>query len=116
MPDNGIANIEIGTYTGNGEYGSDNKNSLTFRISPKLVIIRPLYTNATSQCPELAFVWIVGMSIVTTALGSYSGYSNTNNVVSLSDRTLTWYITNSTSSADYQFNKSNTTYIYFTIG
>lgn len=115
MPSGGIADIEIGSYTGSGKYGSSNKNSLTFGHVPKLVIIRPSYTVAAKQNPEYIFVWITGMTVVTAMLGSGAGTSNTNSTVSISGQTITWYCP-SNGSAEYQFNKSDTTYIYFAVG
>lgn len=36
-----VARVAFGTYTGNGKYGSSNKNKLTFSFKPMLVIIVP---------------------------------------------------------------------------
>lgn len=112
---NGVK-IEAGSYTGTGTKGASYPNSLTFDFVPKVVIIRPDYdaSKATSQVPQYIFVWLEGMSVVTSYLGSTAGTSNTNNVVTQNGNTLSWYNAGG-SDAAYQFNTAMA-YRYVALG
>ena len=112
--------IATGKYIGDGTYGQSNPNSITFDFTPKLVIIREGHDgkSITSQLPQLAFMWIYGMNIITPISESPSGSSNINLKCALNEKTLSWYgvYDDNVSIQDYQMNTKNSTYYYFAIG
>lgn len=111
----GFSKIQVGSYTGTGKYGVNNKNSLTFNFEPKCLIIRPSYDDSVSQPYTDTFLWIYEMTIVPLVGGSSA--SNTNNTVILSDKTISWYNNASSSgSSIYQFNQSGTKYCWICLG
>ena len=100
------ARIEVGSYVGTGTYGSSNKNKLTFKFEPKLLIIR----NKVSS-NEMLFLSVVKSGrYVSFSLGS-SGGSYTG-VITLSGNTVSWYAGGEMA----QMNASKTTYNHIAIG
>ncbi len=100
------AQIETGSYTGTGTYGSSNPNSLTFGFAPKMVfVIGGNYkTLGVFSSPVLS------AAVSSTSFGSSSvkGLS-----VSWAGNTVTWY---STSNYSLQLNESGFGYEYVAIG
>ena len=88
--------IAKGTYTGKGDYGSSNKNSLTFPFVPYLVIV--YYSGDELQLMQ--------------GFTRGSGYSNKNITVSWSGKKVSWYSSNS---ASEQYNTAGT-YHYIAFG
>ncbi len=94
-----------GTYTGTGQYGSSNKNTLTFEHPPKIVMIENSETNATGMS---IFIWGVASPLMVTAHGSSQFTFPL--FASYSDNTVSWY----SNSGDYlQLNFSGYTYRYY---
>lgn len=111
-------------YNGDGTYGADNPNSITFDFAPKLVIILcQQYSGGRTQhfFSEGTYQTIVVMDGLTTdyqkgavpfisnAISSNAAYAKK----SEDGKTLTWY---NTANANYQLNYSGTTYCYIAIG
>lgn len=94
----GRAKIETGSYTGTGTYGSANPNSITFSITPKLVLIKGMLTPS-----------ILGGSFFTGTM-----QQNYSQVVSWSGNTMSWY--SNGGNAGYQLNTSGWSYEYCAIG
>lgn len=96
--------IEKGSYIGTGTYGSSSKNSLTFGVEPKLVIIIP--DNMTRA--NLG-IFVLGVAKATTYL-----YGANSEVATLtwSSKNVSWYA----SDAYTQLNYKNKTYHYIAIG
>lgn len=97
----GKAKIEVGTYTGTGTYGEENKNELTFSTLPKFgIIFLAGYTMRMSVDGLYA-------SVILSA-GQSSGSRVIN--VSVSGNTISWY---SNDSALYQMNNPVSYYYIF---
>ena len=93
---------QYGTYTGTGNYGSANSNSLTFSFQPSFLII-----NDGSYC---IFCGVKGALI---GFG-YNGDTIKENT-SWDKNTITWYYSFSVRHAEHQMNSSGETYYYFAI-
>lgn len=109
---------EIGTYVGNGKYGKNNPNSLTFEFAPKVVFILGYYT--TSKTFPNIFtrgVPIIPTDILTTSYAQYMPpYQEDANASAYSKKsedgkTITWY--NSSSGAQLNNNLYQFYYIAF---
>jgi hypothetical protein len=98
----GLGNCRIvtGSYKGNGTYGSDNPNTLSFPGKPLVVIVNPRSSDAYS----------VGLFAVTGSpeLLTYPHYPASWCKMTWLDRGLTWY----SSEAEYQLNRNGATYHY----
>jgi len=102
--------IETGSYVGTGTHGSANPCSITFNGTPVFVLVSGNRNKALFD-----------------PLGMVSGYSSywfdslgavqasTNTHAEMNGKTLSWYNTNSSGAANYQMNKSGTTYYWFAI-
>ena len=111
------ARIAYGEYTGNGKYGEDNPNTLTFDFEPKILIL---------ICSDQYFgdrtmgTWFKGMKLMRCE--EYSGDKErwTINVTDLG-KTIKWYSGYYKEGVDesvfpwYQFNSDNS-YTYIAIG
>lgn len=116
-----IPNIEFGSYTGAGKYGSSNPNSLTFSFAPKYVWITGGFVNAPYWTPRSLYansasslIYVPSMptsySIERYTLGTVSnGYGKR----STDGKTIYWY---NTSNAENQLNYSGGVYHYIAIG
>lgn len=106
--------IAMGTYTGTGSCGSDNKNSLTFNFQPKLVLVM----GGAQSCLFLrGFEAGLGHGCVS---GDADRLIQT---AAWSGNTLTWYVHEAIGDvgsfqlwASHQLNATNTTYHYLAIG
>lgn len=102
---NSKPNIATGNYTGTGLTGVSNPNQLDFSFPPKMVIVisqkaTPLI--AISRWDNTGYIWC-----------SVASYCNVN----WFGNSISWYVTgNSSSSVDFQCNRSGQTYYYFAIG
>ena len=107
----GNCKIAYGTYTGNGNYGSDHPNCLSFDFEPKLVIIQNIAGAATDVSGSNAFD-----KIMVTFVRPLKVYFHVDSVYSNS---ITWS-GNSISWTGYndklQLNESRTTYLYIALG
>ena len=108
--------IATGSYVGDGEYGSEHPNTLTFPFAPKLVIILSEdnnYFGTTGSDPNVYNSWMMAMPGVTkTLLGSYN--SNAENVIQFQGSTMTWWCLEAAPHA--QCNDEGVSYFYFAIG
>lgn len=93
--------IETGNYIGNGTYGSNNPNSLTFEFTPKIWGITIVGTIATSV--NQYFTWGTPVDRL-SAFNMYYTYSG---------NTVSWY---SSQNATDQNNVASTPYYYFALG
>lgn len=101
--------IETGSYVGTGTYGSANPCSLTFDFVPKLVIVSG---QGNSSNYGAGFIYCWGSTKYTLIYGGYGGAHPTC-VVSLADKTMNWYDTNSVND---QCNDSKFVFNYIAIG
>lgn len=100
----GNCKIVYGTYTGNGKYGKDNPNQLTFDGNPLFVIIK----GSTGSSPTLGIQAMRGWNT------AFANSTNSSAVCHLTwgEHSLSWY--NSQSSTD-QFNTSDSVYPYIAL-
>lgn len=100
----GNCKIVYGTYTGNGKYGKDNPNQLTFDGDPLFVIIK----GSTGSSPTLGIQAMRGWNT------AFANSTNSSAVCHLTwgEHSLSWY--NSQSSTD-QFNASGSVYPYIAL-
>ena len=105
--------IVSGSYTGTGTYGSDNKNSLTFDGTPKLLIVSSTVSSAyggSRTYPQLIFVYGESGSIASLITNGSDVFASA--TVSRSGDTVSWY---SADGAAQQLNVSGTKYYYIAI-
>lgn len=105
--------IVSGSYTGTGTYGSDNKNSLTFDGTPKLLIVSSTVSSAyggSHTYPQLIFVYGESGSIASLITSGSEVFASA--TVSRSGNTVSWY---SADAAAQQLNVSGTKYYYIAI-
>jgi len=101
----GNCRIVYGSYAGNGKYGSDNQNSLSFDLPPIFVMVIPDYYVNNTDAVRLNLLKNVPYSI---GCPENSGYLNT---VSWSGNRVQWY----GASSHGQFNSTSYTYYYFAL-
>ena len=98
------AKIETGSYTGTDVFGASDKNSLTFSFQPKVVMIHDGSSGALGAFP---YIWGCPDFVVVYGTNSKVAAPTT-----VSGNTMSWYST----SAQRQYNLSDTTYNYVAIG
>ncbi|MCF2618087.1 hypothetical protein JQM68_12920 [Oscillibacter valericigenes] len=108
----GNCKIAYGTYTGNGNYGSDHPNCLTFPFEPKLVIVQNKSVASAQISGSNSMSW--GMMTAIRPLNGFilDGVSWTLRLT-WSGNSLSWY---NTVNAELQMNKSDNTYLYLALG
>ena len=108
----GNCKIAYGTYTGNGNYGSDHPNCLTFPFDPKLVIVQNKSVASAQISGSNSMSW--GMMTAIRPLNGFilDGVSWTLRLT-WSGNSLSWY---NTINAELQMNKSDNTYLYLALG
>ena len=108
----GNCKIAYGTYTGNGNYGSDHPNCLTFPFEPKLVIVQNKSVASAQISGSNSMSW--GMMTAIRPLNGFilDGVSWTLRLT-WSGNSLSWY---NTINAELQMNKSDNTYLYPAVG
>ena len=107
----GNCKIAYGTYTGNGNYGSDHPNCLTFPFEPKLVIVQNKSVASAQISGSNSMSW--GMMTAIRPLNGFilDGVSWTLRLT-WSGNSLSWY---NTINAELQMNKSDNTYLYLAL-
>ena len=106
----GGVKIAVGSYTGNGAYGSAHPNSLTFTFKPQIIF---LDTQTLSQFNSIPEYYLLLRDAPALAAPGYSGH----NTVTWKDTSVSWYFGKQESSAAaYQFNSKGKTYHYIAIG
>lgn len=108
------AQIDYGSYTGNGQYGSANAVTLTFPFEPKLVIVLSEDKSffGPSGSGNIYSTWLMAINGVTKVYVGY--YSNTEVVVSWGADSISYYATSA--SAGAQCNELNKKYYYIALG
>ena len=108
----GNCKIAYGTYTGNGNYGSDHPNCLTFPFEPKLVIVQNKSVASAQISGSNSMSW--GMMTAIRPLNGFilDGVSWTLRLT-WSGNSLSWY---NTINAELQMNKSDNTHLYLALG
>ena len=96
--------LELGSYVGTGACGEDSPNTLSFGITPRLVLVETSTNNATKSDVQ-QMLCIHGAS----KAGSRC-------LLTWGDKSLSWYYGGSGATAEGQFNKQGTTYHYIAIG
>lgn len=103
----GKANISIGQYTGNGQYGQSHPNILTFKFTPKIIFI-----NAGNQVSgQSSDRFIIPGTISNFYTGGSSAYGTI--ASSIFSTTVSWYSPNNST---FQLNDLNVVYNYIGIG
>lgn len=97
--------VMTGTYTGTGVYGPSGKNSLTFPVTPKFVMIMNAQNGFCGIGNCFSALW--GLSAGPRLW--IAGDQYTNEVAAYSGNTMTWY---ETTYASRQLNESGTVYAY----
>ena len=117
------AKVEAGSYVGTGGYGSDSPNSLTFDMSPKVVIVYTPQRNSAysehSYYQTYVLFLVNGTSVLSYYVNNSSGTGQTTTTLkyNISGNSLTWYLEQvKYNSSKYQLNTSGTTYYYVAIG
>ena len=108
----GNCKIAYGTYTGNGNYGSDHPNCLTFPFEPKLVIVQNKSVASAQISGSNSMSW--GMMTAIRPLNGFilDGVSWTLRLT-WSGNSLSWY---NTVNAELQMNETGSTYLYLALG
>lgn len=105
-----IPHIVFGSYVGTGEYGSANRNSLTFDFTPQYLVFITTspYTYNLSSAPS-AFVLVWGQTTEFFEGNQEQG----ENFVNYSGNSIQWF---ARAAATWQRNSKGTTYRYLAIG
>ena len=103
---NRILGVQSGSYTGTGVYGSSSQNSLTFKFTPKIVIIN----EATNY--NFFAIMIHGSSDSSIFPGTDAG-DPMGIVLTWSGNSVSWY---GYSAAQWQLNRSGEVYNWVAIG
>ena len=105
--------IVSGSYTGTGTYGSDNKNSLTFDGTPKLLVVTAAVSSSyggSKTHSQMIYVSGVRGSIASLITNGSDVFASV--TASGSGKTVSWY---SADGAAQQLNVSGTKYYYIAI-
>ena len=114
----GGAKIETGSYTGTGNYGSSNQNSLSFSFEPKLVFVTGYaQSEKGTSLGYHTFVFVRQAGQQSLAVSHMSGYYTyqLTLIATWGDNSLAWYNSGATNGL-HQFNGSGYTYNYVAIG
>lgn len=103
-----IPHIQIGTYTGTGEYGAEHPNVLTFDFEPKLLVVRTYDMPMWDLTAGDLMIWVKGSGEDTI------DNRNTTRHITLNGNTLSWYVAGTYASAVWQLNAGK--YYYVAIG
>ena len=98
--------VFLGTYTGNGAYGSGSPTGLTFPFQPWFIAI-------FSPDGVYRLLCARGAAKVNT---SPNGHSYGALAVTWGENSVAWHTTSSGSDANYQMNKADSVYSYLVIG
>lgn len=113
---NAMPRIAIGSYVGNGQYGTNKPVSLSFSFSPKLVLVMANDANFTIN--EDVANYVIFLRGVTSFCGCRAS-NETNSAgytVQWGDKTVSWRAVNSSCCPEGQLNVSGKTYHYLAIG
>lgn len=99
-----FATMKASSYTGNGKYGIDNPNKLTFTFKPKIIMF---FDNGTAS---VSVMNVYGLTSEYKKIGIFTTYGVYARII---DDTVEWY---STESADYQHNIDSYGYSYVAFG
>ena len=100
-----------GAYVGNGRWGQDAPNRLSFPFQPKLLIIFEGTSLAEGYPPTM---WLWG---ITVRRPSYTTANQRFVTISYSKNTVSWYVEqNNYANATDQLNAAGTVYGYLALG
>jgi hypothetical protein len=118
----GLVQIASGSYIGNGNYGQNNPNTLTFNFPPKVIMFHGKMRAAKNSAGNYPLFALCDSGSYICSVGDNT---NTYGVMSVSGNTVSWYTTN-TYDANYeeyaslvpcsQMNGEGETYYYVAIG
>lgn len=111
----GAVRIAVGSYVGNGKYGSSNPTSITFPFPPKFVLIR----NDSGYPPSpSSYAWADGIQwTIGASKVSYRGLNRTIYLtVSTSGNTISLTASRDAEYGGDQLNESGRTYYYIAFG
>ena len=96
-----IPKLAVGTYTGDGTYGSEHKNSITFAFAPTMVLIFcPESQNSNALC-------------FSNRNGTAYPFTGNNGIfVQWNGNTISWW---HSGDAYRQFNQANYRYLYLAV-
>lgn len=100
--------MATGSYVGNGAYGPDNPNTLTFEFEPQIVF---LYENGNGSASGTQTVLFRNSTVY-----SYNFGTTRDGSVIFDDKTVTWFAAANYPNAAKQYNESGLTYTYLAIG
>ncbi len=103
-----VIRTAVGSYVGNGQYGSAAPNYLEFAFAPKMVALVINENNSLKS----GTVLIAGQSSSSGIGSSYSGGSCLNLNITWAGNGVSWY----GGDAERQMNKAGSTYFYFALG
>lgn len=106
----GMVQIDNGTYTGTGTYGSSNPNTLTFQFEPKMVFVYRSIDEISSTDSGCSPAIMVNPYNGSAQRSSSSYWSLL--ICTWSDNSVSWYGYD----AATQKNRSSATYVYIAIG
>lgn len=109
----GVSQIVTGTYTGMGNSGANNPNTLTFKFAPRIVWVSGISTHATYKSTTIMMARGSGHE-----RGGFNAIEGFDVVVSWSDDGVTWYAegTDDQKRQISQHNEAGVTYYYTAIG
>lgn len=100
----GNARITWGSYTGTGNYGANNPNTLSFSFKPQVIFLFSTVEPTAYNSIPVYFILMRPLSRMNLAL-------NHDGVVTWGDKSVTWY-----NDEDYQLNRRGVTYYYIALG
>lgn len=104
--------IETGSYTGTGTYGTNNPNRLTFDFEPQIVFIKSSNSLGilVRGYPTVSLNYGYRM-FLDSASGTFGNFVG--EIVTFGTNTVSWY---NTGNSQHQMNESGTGYAYYAIG
>ena len=116
----GGCKIQTGSYVGTGTYGASNPCSLTFDFVPKIYGVVGYVTSSNSPgstegnlvCTVEQLTTTFAKAMVPVASAWSYGYGK----VSADGKTVSWYTTNATNSAQSQNNETGRIYYWYALG
>lgn len=112
----GNCRIATGSYTGDGQCGTDKPVTLTFPFSPQMVVI--MTNGANFIFREDIAHWAILVRGVTSFRARYStsNINGTSYAVEWGENTVSWHAAGNSSCAEGQLNISGRVYYYVAIG
>jgi hypothetical protein len=109
LADGSVCHIETGSYTGTGTWGYNNKTTLTFSFSPKLVVL------FDTTLKEAAF-FLPGASQYARTLNSAGATLTYGAASTLEGDTLSIWVIDENDKSQQQGNALNRSYLWIALG